>query len=71
MHHKYIYSRVVKCESLLIQEHKPELNANIPSMPLCIFNRASCLTYDITHHHHWHISSRVTLLPMLCSTTLL
>jgi len=25
-------------ESLLIQEHKPELNANIPSMPLCIFN---------------------------------
>ena len=24
--------------SLLIQEHKPELNANIPSMPLCIFN---------------------------------
>jgi len=25
-------------ESLLIKEHKPELNANIPSMPLCIFN---------------------------------
>jgi len=25
-------------ESLLIQEHKPELNANNPSMPLCIFN---------------------------------
>jgi len=22
----------------LIQEHKPELNANILSMPLCIFN---------------------------------
>ena len=21
-----------------VQEHKPELNANIPSMPLCIFN---------------------------------
>ena len=25
-------------ESSLIQEHKPELNANTPSMPLCIFN---------------------------------
>ena len=25
-------------ESLLIQEYKPELNANIPSMPLCIFD---------------------------------
>jgi len=25
-------------ESSLIQEHKPELNANAPSMPLCIFN---------------------------------
>ena len=25
-------------ESLLIQEHRPELNANIPSMPLYIFN---------------------------------
>ena len=25
-------------ESLLIQEHKPELNANIPSMPPCIVN---------------------------------
>jgi len=26
-------------ESLLIQENKPELNANIPSIPLCIFNQ--------------------------------
>ena len=25
-------------ESLLIQEHKPELNAKIPSMAVCIFN---------------------------------
>ena len=25
-------------KSLLVQEHKPELNANIPLMPLCIFN---------------------------------
>ena len=25
-------------ETLLIQEHKPELNVNIPSIPLCIFN---------------------------------
>ena len=25
-------------ESLLIQEHKPELNANIPSMLLCVFS---------------------------------
>ena len=32
------WRRVQILESLLIQEHKPELNANIPSMPLCIFN---------------------------------
>jgi len=32
------WRRLQILESLLIQEHKPELNANIPSMPLCIFN---------------------------------
>ena len=32
------WRRMLILESLLIQEHKPELNANIPSMPLCIFN---------------------------------
>jgi len=24
--------------TIVSQEHKPERNANIPSMPLCIFN---------------------------------
>ena len=32
------WRRLQILESSLIQEHKPELNANIPSMPLCIFN---------------------------------
>ena len=32
------WRRLQILESLLIQEHKPELNASIPSMPLCIFN---------------------------------
>jgi len=32
------WRRLQILESLLIQEHKPELNANIQSMPLCIFN---------------------------------
>ena len=32
------WRRLQILESLLIQEHKPELNANIPSIPLCIFN---------------------------------
>ena len=32
------WRRLQILESLLIQEHKPELNANIPSMHLCIFN---------------------------------
>ena len=32
------WRRLQILESLLIQEHKPELNANIPLMPLCIFN---------------------------------
>jgi len=25
-------------QTLLIQDNKPELNANIPSMPLCVLN---------------------------------
>jgi len=32
------WRRLQILESLLIQEHKPEVNANIPSIPLCIFN---------------------------------
>jgi len=32
------WRRLQILESLLIQEHKSELNANIPSMPLCIFD---------------------------------
>jgi len=32
------WRRLQILESLLIEEHKPELNANIPSMPLCIFD---------------------------------
>jgi len=32
------WRRLQILESLLIQEHKPEVNVNIPSMPLCIFN---------------------------------
>ena len=32
------WRRLQILESLLIQEHKPELNANIPPMPLCSFN---------------------------------
>ena len=32
------WRRLQILESLLIQEHKPELNANIPSMSRCIFN---------------------------------
>jgi len=32
------WRRLQILESLLILEHKPELNANIPSMPLCIIN---------------------------------
>jgi len=32
------WRRLQVLESLLIQEYKPELNANMPSMPLCIFN---------------------------------
>jgi len=31
------WRRLQILESLLIQEYKPELNANIPLMPLCIF----------------------------------
>jgi len=29
----------------------------------------SCLTHNVTHHHHRHVSSRVTWLPMLRVTT--
>jgi len=32
------WRRLQILESLLIQEHKPQLNAIIPSMPLCILN---------------------------------
>jgi len=32
------WRRLQITESLLIHEHKPELNGNIPSMPRCIFN---------------------------------
>jgi len=32
------WRRLQILESSLIQEHKPELNANIPSIPLRIFN---------------------------------
>ena len=65
------WRRLQILESLLIQEHKPELNANIPSMPPCIFNlkRPSCFTRDVTRHHHWRVSSCVMWLRMLRATT--
>jgi len=65
------WRRLQILESLLIQEHKPELNANIPSMPLCILtcNRASCFTHDVTRHHHWRVSSWVMWLRMLLAST--
>ena len=61
------WRRLQILESLLFQEHNPQLNANIPSMPLCIltFNRASCLTRDVTRHHHRHVSSWVMWLRMI------
>jgi len=31
-------------------------------------NRASCLTHDITRHHHWRVSSWVMWLRMLRAT---
>jgi len=61
------WRRLQILETSLIQEHKPELNANIPSMPLYIFtwNRASCLTHDVTRHHHPRVSSWVMRLRVL------
>jgi len=32
-------------------------------------NRTSCLTHDVTRHHHWHVSSWVMWLRMLLATT--
>ena len=65
------WRRLQILESLLIQEHKPELNANMPSIPLCIFNlkQSPCLTHDVTRHHHRRVSSWVMSLRMLRATT--
>ena len=57
-------------ESSLIQEHKPELNANIHRSLYAFLtcNRASCLTHDVKRHHHRRVFSWVMRLRLLRAT---